>query len=322
MRAARVRAYGGPEVIELVEMPDPQPGPGQIAVKVIASTLSAADLRIRAGRFPPGLGLLARLALGWNGPRHAVLGHDLCGRVIACGPGVTRFAPGDEVVAMTGLRAGAHAEICVLQAEGAVIPRPTQLSPAEAAALGFGGTAALHFLRDRAQLQVGERLLVMGAAGAVGSAAVQIGRVLGAEVTGLVRRHQAEIMARLETGMLEAEGFDARAPGRQWDVILDTTGTATLRNMAAALAPDGRLAALAAGLPDMLSGLGNPLRRRKILTGPAPERRSDLAELARLAAEGRFRPVVDTAIPFHRIHEAHAFAEAGRKRGNLVIGFL
>lgn len=159
MKAATYTRYGGPEVVQIIELPAPAPRPGELLIRVLATTVSSGDARLRAMRMPRGLGLPGRLAFGLTGPRKRVLGSELAGVVTAIGQGVTRFAPGDAVIGFPGVCMGAHAELCVMREDAAIIPRPAHLSDAQAAALAFGGTTALHFLRDKGALQPGERVL-------------------------------------------------------------------------------------------------------------------------------------------------------------------
>ncbi len=174
MKAAVVTRYGPPEVVELRELPDPRPRPGEVLVGVHVSTVTAADWRIRRGTVPRGFGTLLRLALGWRAPRHAVLGIEVAGEILALGEGVSRFAVGDRVFAMSGARMGGHAQLAVLKASGAIAPIAPGISFETAAALPFGGTAAHYFLKDKGRVKCGDHVLINGASGGVGSAAIQL----------------------------------------------------------------------------------------------------------------------------------------------------
>lgn len=323
MKAILARRYGPPASVALVDLPQPVPGPGQILVRIRAATVSSADMRLRSGKFPRGMGLIARLAIGLRGPRRAVLGTDLAGEVASLGPGVTAWTPGDAVVAFMGARLGGHAEYRVIDAAGPVCLKPAALDWAEAAALSFGGTTALFFLRDKAALKPGERLLVIGASGAVGSAAVQLARAWGATVTGVCSAGNAAFV----TGQGATEVIDharqdwARQDwarlGRSWDVILDTTGTVSAAHARASLAAGGRLCLVAADLPQMIGGTW--ARGIRVITGVAPERAGDLRLLAAMAEAGTFRPHVSARFPLDRAAEAHALVESGRKIGSIVL---
>lgn len=319
MKAAIVTGYGPPSLVMLADLPRPEPGPGQVLVRVQATTVSSGDARIRAMDMPAGFGPMARLALGLRRPRQPVLGVEATGIVAAIGAGVTRLAPGDAVILMTGMRMGCHAEFVAVAEGGAIIARPAGMDVTTAAALAFGGTTALHFLRA-CGVGPGARVLVIGAAGTVGSAAVQIARHRGAEVTGLCSAESADTVRALGAARVidrHAQGLDVLAD--RWDVIVDAIGTTPVARLLRLLAPDGRLARVVMGLPDMPALLANPLRRAKVIAGTAPERAADLTELAALAQAGTFRPLIDSTFPLERIAEAHARASGHRKRGSVVV---
>lgn len=265
MRAVFCRAYGGPEVVSVGEAPRPEAGPGQILIRVLASTVSAADRRIRAQDAPTGFGLPMRLVFGWSRPRQPILGTDLAGIVEAVGAGVTRFAPGDAVIANVGAALGCHAEYRVLPETAAIVKKPAGLSFEEAAALVFGGTTALFYLREVLALQPGEHLLVNGAGGAVGSAAVQIAKAMGATVTAVGSNGKRDLL--LSLGADDVLDY-ARAPVpgtvARYDAILDCHGSLTHRASKPALTGQGRLGLVVAGLPDYLAmpSATSSMRRR------------------------------------------------------------
>ena len=193
MRAVVNRRYGGPEVVEWAELPDPAPQAGELLVRVEASDLSTADAALRSGS-----PFAARLFAGPRRPRLAVLGADFAGMVAAVGDGVTRFAVGDAVWGATGAAMGAHAEFVVVAEDGAVALRPAALTATDAASLV--DATAMSFLRDTARLQPGERILINGASGAVGTAAVQLAVDMGAEVTAVCSAARARPRPRTRGG--------------------------------------------------------------------------------------------------------------------------
>jgi NADPH:quinone reductase-like Zn-dependent oxidoreductase len=162
MKAAVYTAYGPPETIAIREIPVPEPGPGEILVRVRAAPVTAGDARLRSGKVPRGLGLMLRLVIGLSRPRISP-GWAFAGEVAALGSGVSTFAPGQPVFGLTGIKGGAHAEYLTIRADGRVLPLPGTLSFEEGAAFFFGGMTAAEFLIDRARLREGERLLVAGA---------------------------------------------------------------------------------------------------------------------------------------------------------------
>lgn len=321
MKAAVCRHYGQPEVLEIKDIAKPTPKSHEVLIKVMATTVSSADCRIRAANFPRGMGFLGRLALGWSGPRKPVLGTELSGVVEAVGPDVTRFKVGDSVIAFTGIKMGAHAEYRVLPEKGALVAKPQNLSFPEASALGFGGLTALYFLRDRANVQAGETVLIVGASGAVGVAAVQLAKHFGAEVTAVCSGKNADLVRSLGADqVIDYTQKDFTKAGTQYDIILETTGTIAAAQCKDVLKKNGRLILISADLMQMLEPMWASLKEgRQVIVGPAPERREDLQFLVDLASRGHYRAVIDRSFPLAQIAQAHAYAETGRKRGSVVV---
>lgn len=185
MKAMTYRRYGGPDVVTLANVPKPTPKPSEVLIRILATTVTSADWRARSLRMPGGFGLFGRLAFGLLRPRQPILGTELAGIIDSVGPAVKRFRPGDEVIAFAGGRFGCHAEYRAMAEDGMIALKPANLSFEEAASLSFGAMNALPFLRDKARIGRGDHVLVVGASGAVGTAAVQIAKHFGAEVTGV-----------------------------------------------------------------------------------------------------------------------------------------
>lgn len=314
MRAAVLTGFGGPENVVIETRPVPRPKDNEILVKVAAATINSADIRIRTQSFPKGFGFFARLAFGFRKPRVAILGTELAGTVVAVGKSVSRFAVGDDIVAMPGL--GTHQEFKALPETRAIAKRPAGLSLPEAAALCFGGVTALDFLR-KAGVQRGEKVLVIGATGTVGSATLQLARHMGAEVIAATSAANME----LASGLGAAQVVDYRQSGylsahAPYDVIVDTTAATGFDATFDLLKPGGRFIAVAGGL-DVLFKRGRGGKRH--IAGVAPERAEDVRYLAELAGQGVFTPLVDSTYAFNDIAAAHARAASGRKRGSVVI---
>ncbi len=318
MKAAVQHRYGPPEVVRLAELPTPSPGPGEVLVAVEAAGLTTGDARIRAARAPRGMGPMIRLVFGLRGPRRPVLGREYAGRVVALGEGVTRFAPGDAVFGITdALRMGAHAEFVTVRETGLILPRPEDLPPPEAAAFFFGGLTAADFLLDQCATQPGERVLVVGATGAVGSAAVQIARHLGAHVTALAGEGNLDLARELGADVVRDYRRE-RAEG-PFDVIIDVPGV--LADPLRLLAPGGRLGLVTADLSGMLGAMLRPRRAggRRLCAGVVKETPKALSRLLDLYRAGAYRPLMGEAFPLSAIARAHAHADTGHKRGNIVI---
>lgn len=320
MRAAVVTRYGAPDVLQVIQRPRPTPAPGEVLVRVRTSAVNSGDARMRALRVPSGMSLLVRLAAGWSAPRNPVLGADFAGEVVALGEGVTAHRVGDAVMGYTGMRLGAHAEYLCVPAASA-LPKPATLSWEQAAALLFGGTTAMHYLVHEAKVQAGERVLVLGASGAVGVAAVQIAARAGAVVTAVCGAANAETVRTLGAAEVidyRVEDFTRR--DARWDVVMDCVGATDYARCARVLAPGGRLLRVVCGLGGLLAALWQGrLAGHRVIAGVAGERIDDVRALVALAAEGAHRVVIDDVLPLDRIADAHARVDAGHKRGSLVL---
>lgn len=320
MRAAVVTRYGAPDVLQVTQRPRPTPAPGEVLVRVRTSAVNSGDARMRALRVPDGMTLLMRLAVGWRAPRNPVLGADFAGEVVALGEGVTSHRVGDAVMGFTGMRLGAHAEYLSVPAAGA-LPKPSALSWEQAAALLFGGTTAMHYLVHAAKVQAGERVLVLGASGAVGVAAVQIAARAGAVVTAVCGAANAEMVRALGAAEVidyRVEDFTRR--DARWDVVMDCVGATDYPRCARVLAPGGRLLRVVCGLGGLIAAAWQGrLAGHRVIAGVAGERIDDARALIALAAAGTHRVVIDDVLPLDRIADAHARVDAGHKRGSLVL---
>lgn len=326
MRAFTYDRFGPPEVLELREVPKPVPRDHEVLVRIRATTVTAGDWRVRSLDVPRGFGFLARLALGFSRPRQPILGAELSGEIEAIGKAVTRFEVGDPVFGFTGMRLGCHAEYRCLPEEGhgrkdeAVVRKPANLDHGEAAALSFGGTTALSFLR-KAGLRAGEKVLVVGASGGVGTAAVQLARHLGAHVTGVCSTANLDLVR--STGaerVIDYTREDFTRNGEHYDVIVDTAGTAPFPRCEGSLTDRGRLLVVLGSLPELLQAPWVSLTtRKKVIGGNASWGVEDLRFLASLAEAGHYRPVIDRRYRFEEMVEAHRHVDAGHKRGNVVV---
>jgi NADPH:quinone reductase-like Zn-dependent oxidoreductase len=319
MKAAVCRRYGPPDVIEIADVPRPKVGAKDVLIRVRATTVNAGDWRMRSGNVPRGFGIIMRLLMGFSRPRDPIFGGEIAGEVAAVGPAVTRFKPGDKVFAA---RMGScHAEYAAVP-ENNVAPMPANRSFGESAALTFGGLTALIFLRDKARIKAGERVLVNGASGAVGCAAVQLAKHFGAEVTAVCSAANAELVKSLGADhVIDYSTQDFAAGVERYDIIFDGVGNCTFDRCKRVLAPGGRLLLIVGTLGQMLGSMVWPSRsqRRKVLGGVAYVRPADMDLLRSLAASGAFKTVIDRTYPFARIADAHARVDTGRKKGNVVV---
>lgn len=307
-------AYGGIDGLALADRPKPVAKDNELLVRIVATTVSSGDVRVRTLNFPRGLGLIGRLALGVTRPRQPILGTELAGIVEAAGRGVTAWAPRDAIIAFPGAAMRCHAQYRTVAITTPIAPKPANLSFEEAASLCFGGTTALHFLR-RAGLAAGERVLVIGA-GAVGSAMIQLAGLKGARVSAVTSTRNLDYVRSLGAeATIDYTREDFRASGRRYDIIADTVAASSFRACGPVLEERGRYLAVAGGLTDMVTRRDGT---KTSLGGPASERPEDVRELASLAERGLLKPTIDRTYAFDQMAAAHAYVETGRKRGSVV----
>ena len=312
MQAVVLPTVGPPEVLRLTRLVRPKPGRGQVLVEVMATTVSPLDCQERAGqvsRFLPG-------------GRPQVLGHDVAGVIAEVGEGVDKLVVGTAVIGLRALQTpGSYAEFVVLPVE-AVTRKPNRLSFVEAAALPLSGTVALQAIRDRGRLQSGQALLVNGAAGGIGSLAVQIGKALGAVVAGVCSGDSAELVSSLGVDqVIDFEKEDLSTLTGTFDVVLDTSGQLTLDGCRKMLRPQGRFITIVPSVRTLWDSItsrffGGPQTVPPPLAQP---RRADLELLAELAESGKLRPVIDRVFPLSAAAAAHRHVEEGRPRGRVVL---
>ena len=320
MKAIVYERYGPPDVLQLKEVAKPTPKDNEVLIRTHATTVTSGDWRVRSLSIPVGFGFISRLVFGVTRPRQPILGTELAGDIESVGTAVRRFKVGDQVFAFSDIAMGCHAQYKCMPEAGAVALKPPNLTYDEAAAMSFGGTTALEFFR-RGKLRSGESVLVNGASGGVGTAAVQLARHFGAIVTGVCSTANVELVRTLGAShVIDYTKEDFTQNGETYDVIVDTAGTAPFSRSKASLKERGRLLMVLAGLPDMLQiPWVSMTSSKKLIAGPAAVRPEDLRFLAGLAEAGQFTPVIDRRYPFEQIVEAHRYVDTGRKKGNVVI---
>jgi NADPH:quinone reductase-like Zn-dependent oxidoreductase len=320
MKAIVYERYGPPEVLQLKEVKKPTPKDNEVLIKTHATTVTSGDWRVRSLNVPAGFGLIMRLVFGVTRPKQPILGTELAGVVETVGKNVRKFKVGNQVFAFSDAAMGCHAEYKCMPEDGAMALKPANLTYEEAAALSFGGTTVLDFFR-RGKLQSGEKVLVNGASGGVGTAAVQLAKHFGADVTGVCSTTNVELVRSLGAShVIDYTKEDFTQNGETYDVIIDTAGTAPFSRSKSSLKESGRLLMVLGGLPDMLRiPWVSMTSSKKVVAGPAAGRAEDLRFLAGLAEAGEFKPVIDRCYPFEQIAEAHSYVDTGRKKGNVII---
>lgn len=320
MKAVVCTKYGPPDVLRLHEVAKPAPGTGEVLIEVHAATATTAGLLGRKGepRF-------SRLFTGLRRPRKAILGTEFAGEIAEVGEAVTRFRPGDRIFGHAGLGTGTYAEFIRLPEDAALVRKPDRLTYEEAAAVIEGGLTALHFFRDRGAIRPGDEVLINGASGAVGTAAVQLAKHLGAHVTGVCSAANVDLVASLGADeVIDYTREDFTANGRRYRIVFDAVGKSSFARCRNSLTRDGVY--LDAGkastvLPMLWTSL---FGRRKAVLKATYVRSSraiaaDLLVLRDLIEAGAIRPVIDRCYPLAETAEAHRYVETGRKKGNVII---
>jgi NADPH:quinone reductase-like Zn-dependent oxidoreductase len=317
MRAVVQDRYGPPEVLRIEEVPRPVPGAGDVLIRVRASTVSQTDTHIRRANF------LWRLLLGWSRPRHRTLGVDLAGVIEAVGRDVTEFKVGDEVFGMVGWRQGAHAEYVTLPETASIAEKPANLTLEEAASICDGAMQALATLRAGA-VGKGTRLVVYGASGSLGTAAVQIAKHLGAHVTGVTSTKNLDLVRSLGADeVIDYTSEDLTTRGPIQDVVIDAVGKYAFFWGRKALKPGGTYVETDFG-PHRLHTLvmwpaSRWLGSRRLRFGAGRRSRTDVLLMKELIDAGTYRPVVDRTFPMEQVVEAHRYVEGWHKVGNVVL---
>lgn len=320
MKAMVCTRYGTPETLELHELEKPRPKAKEISIKVLASTVTAGDCEMRSFTFPPYLRLPMRLLFGARKPRMKVLGQEFAGVVEAVGESQTHFEIGDRVVGSTGMKLGANAEYVCLPERYAIVRMPDELDYEQAATIPTGGMNALFFLR-KANIQAGQKVLIIGAGGSIGTIAVQLAKHEGAEVTAIDRQEKLDMLLSVGADkVIDYEREDFTANGETYDVIFDIVGKNTFAQAKGSLKPAG---IYLIGNPSLSEVLQKFKGRRKgagrVYMGVANYKADDLRYLVELFAAGHMKAVIDRTYPLDELAQAHRYVESGMKKGNVVM---
>ncbi|QTL47863.1 MULTISPECIES: NAD(P)-dependent alcohol dehydrogenase [Priestia] len=300
MKAMVCTKYGKPDVLQLQEVEKPIPKENEILIKIHATTVTSGDCRVRSFNSPLLLWLPMRIVLGLRKPRKSILGVELAGEVEEVGKNVTRFKKGDQLFAMTGMKFGGYAEYICLPEKGTIAVKPENVTYEEAASISFGGTTALHFFR-KGNIQAGQKVLIYGASGAVGTAAVQLANYYGAEVTGVCSAKNSELVKSLGADrVIDYQNEDFTEKQERYDLIFDAVGKITKNQCKEALALNGRFVSVEG-------------------QGIAKVQTKDLLLLKKLMEEGQIKSVIDRCYSLEQIPKAHEYVEAGHKIGSVVV---
>jgi len=321
MKAVVHTRYGSPEVLHVTEVEKPRPGDDEVLIRVHAAEATKADCELRSFRFPvKWFWLPLRLGMGITAPRRRILGGYFAGEVEAVGNRVTKFSPGDEVFGCARLRLGAYGEYVCLPASYTIVPKPRNLTFEEAAAVPLGALNALHFLR-KANVHSGERVLVNGAGGSIGSFAVQIARSMGAEVTAVDSANKEDMLLRIGADrFIDYRKEDFTAGGEPYDVIFDMVVASDYSACVASLAPGGRYLIGNPRLSDMARAmLTNRFTDKTVVFALAGETEEELSAITAMIEAGEIRPVIDRVCSMEQAAEAHRRVETEQRVGIVVI---
>lgn len=299
MKAIICTKYGPPNVLQLQNVEKPKPKKNEVLVKIHATSVSTGDCRIRGFNSPLLFWIPMRIILGFRKPRKPILGVELSGEIEDIGTDVTQFKKGDQVFALTELNLGGYAEYTCVHESGLIALKPTNVTYEEAAVIPFGGTSALHFLR-KGQIKKGQRVLIYGASGSVGTAAIQLAKYFGATVTAICSSSNFDLVTTLGAdNIIDYMKEDFTKQGKHYDIIFDAVGKYKKSLCTDALMPNGKYVSV--------NGM------------MAKVSKEDMNLLKQLAETEKLKPVIDRTYRLEEIAEAHIYVEKGHKKGNVSI---
>jgi len=317
MKAIVYARYGSPDVLQLKEVAKPAPKDNEVLIKIYATTVTSGDCRVR--KADP---FAIRFFNGLTKPKKTtILGNELAGEIEEAGKNVKLFRKGDQVFGQAGMGLGANAEYICLREDATLVFKPKNLTYEEAASIPFGGNTALHFLR-KGNIRSSQKVLIYGASGSLGTAAVQLAKNFGADVTGVCSTVNVELVKSLGADkVIDYTKEDFTKIGQTYDIIFDTTGKSPYSGCVKSLKQKGiYLRAVHMSLSSIVRGLWTSMTSsKKVIGGVASELKENLVFLKELIDMGKLKPVIDRCYPFEQIVEAHRYVDKGHKRGNVSI---
>jgi len=307
MKAVICTKYGSPDVLKIVEIQKPIPKNNEILIRIYYATVQTGDCKVRdligvatsATKYNPILKFIMRLIMGYNRPKNPVLGTELYGKIESMGKNVTKHKIGDEIIVMTDTKMGAHKEYIAWPEGKMFIDKPNRITPEQSAAISFGGTTALYFLK-KSNIKEGQTILINGASGAVGTAAVQLARSFGAIVTGVCGTNHKDLVKSIGADyVIDYTKEKIENIKQQYDVIFDAVGKTSKEVCKNILKQNGKY--------------------MTVLNGMVMGKQNDLTLLKNLIEQNNFTPVIDKCFNLDEIVEAHKYVEMGHKKGNIVI---
>ena len=326
MKAIIWTNYGPPDVLQLQEVKQPTPKDDEVRIRIYATTVTTGDCELRRLKLPLYFSLPMRIYVGFRKPtRITIPGMEFAGEIEAAGKAVTRFRPGDQVFGTTGFSMGAYAEYICLpedgkEVDGALAIKPANMTYAEAAAVPVGGLEALHFLR-KGNIHRGQKVLINGAGGSIGTFAVQLAKYFGAEVSAVDSLGKLDMLRSIGADqVIDYMQGDFTKNDQTYDVIFDVVGTSSFSGCIRSLKQNGRYLLANPGLSHRVRGRWTSVTSgKKVISGAASHKTEDLIFLKELIEAGKIISVIDRRYPLEQIAEAHKYVETGQKKGNVVI---
>jgi NADPH:quinone reductase-like Zn-dependent oxidoreductase len=320
MKAIIATKYGPPEVLKIVNIDKPVPKENEVLIKIIATTVNSGDCRVRAFNVPASFWLPAKLSLGFFRPKQPILGSELSGVVEAVGKNVKKFKAADKVFVNLGHKMGAYAEYTCIDENRCIALKPENLSFEESAALSFGGVTALYFLQ-KGKIAKGEKVMIYGASGCVGTNAVQLAKYFGAEVTAVCSTENVDLVKQIGADkVIDYTKTDLAGLSEKFDVVFDTVGKSNISKPIKIIKPYGRyihtVATPFTEIKIRIKLLGSHI---KLIGGTYQPTVEQVNFIKKLADEGFLKPIIDRQYRFDEIVEAHRYVDTGQKKGNVVI---
>jgi len=320
MKAIICTKYGPPDVLRLKEVEKPAPKDNEVLIRVHAATVTMGDCEIRRFKMPIWLWLLARIGFGFRGPRKKILGQELAGEIESVGKDVKQFKKDDKVFALTGFHLGAYAEYDCLPEKGLIASKPANMTFEEAAAVPLGGLHALYFLR-KGNIQSGQKVLIIGAGGSIGTFAVQLAKSFGAEVTGVDSTLKLDVLRSIGADhAIDYTKEDFTKSGQTYDIIFDVVGKSSFSGCIRSLKENGFYLLGNPGLSQQVRApWTSRMSGKKVIAGAVSYKPEELVFIKEIIEAGKVRSVIDRRYPLEQIVEAHRYVDTGQKTGNVVI---
>lgn len=322
MKAVIHSKYGPAHELQIKEVNRPFPKSNEVLVKVVAASVTSTDCNVRNFTFVPKSFLLfARLMFGYRKPRIEILGIDFAGEVEVVGREVKQFKRGDQVFGSNGVRFGSHAEYVCVQETGATVKKPDFISWEEAASLSLAGNTALFFIRDLAKIKQGQKILIHGASGAIGTYSVQLAKHYGAEVTAVCSSVNVALVKSIGADrVIDYSKEDFLSSNERYDFVYDVVGKTTFEQCKRILKKNGAYLKNTPEIGDFFKMFRSKIfGGKKVVCGESSERAENLKFLTELIKSGRLKPVIDRVYKLDEIADAYSYAESGHKKGNIII---